>query len=328
MNLKRLFRHIISEFDLQSDLQGGLEVHELEHLRPLPKQQEQLTRSRSVLQQALDIEKNHPIAVHEEWERARLPLREYIFRRDLNSFLQHAVCRTMFFRSGWGTGQDHEVSALLPSEWGRRLLENFIEPSIGESDMSPKFPNVSTNMLGMMYYLLRLRGIYGDAWPHSVIEVGGGYGAFSYLFCRESDNSTYGIVDLPEMLALQHYFLSLALPDRVVRLATPENIHLCEGEITLIPVSSVGKCRLQAELFFSTFAFSEMPRALQIVFEEQNFFEARTIFVTGQLSGEAPELGWVSHSELVGSIMEHFTDIKIERFHIGKNYLLEAKRKS
>jgi len=129
------------------------------------------------------------------------------------------------------------------------------------------------------------------------------------------------------MLALQHYFLSLALPDRVVRLAMPENLRLCEGEITLVPVSLVGTCPLQADLVFSTFAFSEMPRALQMVFEEQNFFEARTLFLTGQLSEEAPEVGWAHHSELAGSIMQHFTDIRIERFHIGKNYLLAAKRK-
>jgi putative sugar O-methyltransferase len=291
-------------------------------------QQEQLERSRNVLQQALDMEKKHPIAVHGEWERARLSLREYILRQDFDSFLQHPVCRTMFFRTGWGAGQDHEVSALLASKWGRKLVEDFIEPPIGKPDTSPKLANVSVNMLGMMYYLLRLRLMYGHDWPRSVIEVGGGYGAFSYLFCHEGKNTAYGIVDLPEMLALQHYFLSLVLPDRVVRLATAENVRLCEGEIILVPVSLVGKCHLQADLFFSTFGFSEMPRALQIVFEKQNFFEARTIFVTGQLSDEAPELGWVPHSELAGSIMRHFAEIRIERFHIGKNYLLEAKRKS
>ncbi len=244
----------------------------------------------------------------------------------LSLSIQCAELCSSFFRSGWGPGQDYEVSELLASEWGRRLLKNFIEPTIGKCEMSPKLPNASSNMLGMMYYLLRLREIYGDTWPRSVIEIGGGYGAFSYLFCLESQNSAYGIVDLPEMLALQHYFLSLALPDRVVRLATPENFHLREGQITLVPVSLVGKCRLKADLFFSTFAFSEMPRKLQTIFEEQNFFVARTIFLTGQLSEEAPEVGWVPHSELAGCIMRHFTDIRIERFHIGKNYLLEAKR--
>ncbi len=294
----------------------------------ISRQQKQIIQSRSILHQALDIEKKHPVAVHEQWEKARLSLRECILRESLESFLQHPLCRNMFFRSGWGSGQDYELSALLASEWGRKLLGNFIEPSVGGCDMSPKLPNVSTNMLGMMYYLLRVRAIYGDKWPHNIIEVGGGYGAFSYLFCRESKNFTYGIVDLPEMLALQHYFLSLALPDRMVRLASPDNVRLCEREITLVPVSLVGNCRLQADLFFSTFAFSEMPRTLQILFKEQNFFEANTIFLTGQLSEEAPELGWVPHSELAGSIMEHFTDIKIERFHIGKNYLIEAKRKS
>jgi hypothetical protein len=39
-------------------------------------------------------------------------------------------------------------------------------------------------MLGMMHYLLRvMAAFYEDHWPERGIELGVGYGVFSYIFC-------------------------------------------------------------------------------------------------------------------------------------------------
>jgi putative sugar O-methyltransferase len=291
-------------------------------------ERDDLTSARTTLQKALAVEKRYPVTVHKEWTKARAKLREYILTQDFSNFLQHPICRHVFFRTEWGPGQDYELRCLQASEFGCYLLKEITDPMIGDPDMSPRLPRISTNMLGMMYYLLRLRSMCRNGWPSQIVEVGGGYGAFSYLFCLQNPSAAYAIVDLPEMLSLQSYFLSQALPDRKIQLATSANINLHEGETKLIPVSLVENCHFEVDLFFSTFAMSEMPRRLQSWFENRKFWNARKLFLAGQLRAEAPEAGWVPHTEIVGAVMEQYDEILIERFHLGMNYLLQAHRTS
>jgi putative sugar O-methyltransferase len=289
-------------------------------------EQDRLRHARGMLQRALVVEKQLPASVHKEWRKARGELRDYIFNKDFSSFLQHPICRHMFFRTGWSPAQEYELHHLQASEFGSYLLQNVADPVVGQPEMSPRLPNVSTNMLGMMYYLLRVKRLYENGWPHRVTEVGGGYGAFGYLFCLQNPTVAYAIVDLPEMLAFQHYFLSLALPQRKIQLATSAEINLVEGGTTLIPVSLVSDCHFETDLCFSTFALSEMPRRLQLQIEKQKFWNAKTLFLAGQLRTEAPQFEWVAHGEVVGAVMEQYKHVMIERFHIGNSYLLQAQR--
>ena len=287
-------------------------------------EQDHLRHSRSALRQALAVEKQHPTIIHREWRKARAQLRNYILNEDFSSFLQHPICRFMFFRTGWGLPQEYELHQLQASEFGRHLLQTVADPAAGKPEMSPRLPKISTNMLGMLYYFLRVKRLYGTRWPHQVIEVGGGYGAFSYVFCLQNPSVAYVIVDLPEMLAFQHYFLSLALPQRKIRLATSAQINVAQGETTLVPVSLVNDFHFETDLFFSTFALSEMPRRQQMQIENQKFWNAKTLFLAGQLKTEAPQFGWVDHGEVVGALMEQYKHIMVERFHIGESYLLQA----
>jgi hypothetical protein len=163
--------------------------------------------------------------------------------------------------------------------------------------------------------------------PRRVIEAGGGYGAFAYAYCSESPDTAYCIVDLAEMLALQYFFLSLAFPERHVRWClSPESVTPRPGEILLVPLP-LAWSGLQGELFFSTFALSEMPVELQRRVAERDFFRCDAALIAGQLPDEAPEKRWAPHDELIGRIVGRFEDVRIERFHIGKNYLLRAFRK-
>jgi putative sugar O-methyltransferase len=289
-------------------------------------EQDHIASARATLQRALLLEKRDPVAIHKVWSKARAQLRDYVLNDDFRSFLQHPVCRQTFFRTGWGAPQEYELDCLQGSQFGHDLLQSIADPLIGAPEMSPRLPRISTNMLGMMYYLLRVKKLYENRWPDRVVEVGGGYGAFSYLFCLQKPNAAYAIIDLPEMLALQHYFLSSAFPERTIHLASSSDVMLREGHTSLIPVSVLEDCHMETDFLFSTFAISEMPRQLQSQFENHQFWGARKLFLTGQLRTETPEFGWVPHGEVVGAVMEHYNRIAIERFHIGQNYILQAEQ--
>jgi putative sugar O-methyltransferase len=282
--------------------------------------------ARWTLEAALRLETSSPVLVHGQWEKARRELRQYIRTKPLDDFLCHPVSRTMFFRTGWSAAQEYEYSRIMASDWGRTALVEFREPPIGSPMMSPKVGNISTNMLGMLYYLLRLRDDFPPSLPSHVMEIGGGYGAFCYLFCRDNPHASYVIVDLPEALALQQYFLSLALPDMSVQLATAGDISPRPGSIILFPSPLMAKAHGGVDLLFSTFGFSELPRTMQEQIEQKDYFGAHILFLAGQLAGEAPEVSWVHHSSIVGAVMERFERVAVERFHIGKNYLLTAAR--
>jgi hypothetical protein len=156
--------------------------------------------------------------------------------------------------------------------------------------------------------------------------VGGGYGALASLYATQTPRASYVIVDLPEMLAIQHYFLSGAAPQRrVVFSANPEPT-VEAGTTTLIPASLLGEWAPRAELMISTFAYSEMPLSLQQTIGRRNWFDARYLFLTGQLNTEAPQANWVDHGQVLAPLMQAFTKINVERFHVGENYLLAAER--
>ena len=261
------------------------------------------------------------------WHAARLRLREYLQEQDWHDFLRNPICKEMFVRGRWGAGQDFEFAAVQENSFGKSLLERLRDPDVGSPRCCEKLPGVSTNLLGMIWYLTGVHQQNSGTLPPRVVEVGGGYGALAYAYAKSSPDAEYVIVDLPEMLAIQHYFLTLALPDRPIVFANePGKVEPKPGEITLVPISRFEESELTCEQLISTFAMSEMPRELQRRIERTGYFGARRIFVTGQLSTEFPDMDLVGHGEVVGAAMHHFPRLQVERFHVGDNYLMLGER--
>lgn len=82
-----------------------------------------------------------------------------------------------------------------------------------------------------------LAAVYVRQWtwterPH-VVEIGGGFGGLAYFYCQ-SATGRYTIYDLPFALAMQAYFLSLALPSVPLRLFDEPRPN-CEKSIELLP---------------------------------------------------------------------------------------------
>jgi hypothetical protein len=69
-----------------------------------------------------------------------------------------------------------------------------------------------------------------------------------------------------------------------------------------------------------------MPLSLQQTIGRRNYFDARYLFLTGQLSTEAPQANWVDHGQVLAPLMQTFPKINVERFHFGDNYLMAAER--
>ncbi len=306
-----------------------------------------MLEGRKLMQATLALEESQPILVHPTWAEARQKLREYLENDDWRGFLQHPVCRFMFYRGRWGPMQDKEFEILSASDFGRRMLNRVRDPQLGSPRPSNVLPNLSTNMLGMLYYMLRIHesappeaGLAEDPLsrnarvnqivrqlPEQVVEVGGGFGAFAYVYTQCNPDASYVIVDLPEMLALQHYFLTLAMPGyRVVCAMKPEEVKPAPRQILLVPTPLIDSLTIKADLFFSTFGFSELPRELQSHIEESGYFGARQIFLAGQMDTEAPQLQFVGHGEVIGAAMARFDKVKVERFHHGDNYLLLGRK--
>jgi len=286
---------------------------------------ELIDRTRGLLEKALDYERKNPIPANPIWDKSRREMREYIFKEDFTNFLKHDVCCEMFFRIGWGAPQDFESAAISGTSWGRRRIKNFVEPKAGKPQMSPKIRHMSTNMLGMLYYLHQLKNMYKGKFPGSVVEFGGGYGAFAWLYMKEKKDAAYAMMDLPELAALQYFYLSRALPETNIRFSLSPGLEMKKSEIAIIPISLIDGLNLNADLFFSTFAFSEIPHNLQNTIERKKYFNAKKIFLCGQLDDEKPGLGLVPHHQVVGQIMKQFANVKVERFHIRNNYLVEAE---
>jgi putative sugar O-methyltransferase len=282
----------------------------------------QLEAARDILRRGLRHEQSEPVPVHAIWSAARLELRNYILDNDWRDFLSHPVCKQMFFRGRWGAGQDQELAALSASEFGSTLLETHCDPAAGVPRLSEKLPGLSTNMLGMLYYLQRVAEQCEGKLPQRIVEIGGGYGAFALAYMKQNPSASYVVVDLPEMLAIQHYFLTLALPERRVTLAGGPDSQPEPGQILLLPSTRLSEMSLSCDLLFSTFGFSELPRELQRRIEATGYFNASRIFLAGQFAAEFPDLNLVHHDEVVGAARKRFSHVHIERFHAGNNYLL------
>lgn len=286
----------------------------------------QLEAARDVLQRGLRLERSEPTPVHAIWSDARLALRKYILESDWRDFLSHPVCKHMFFRGRWGAGQDQELAALSSTPFGRELLEMHRDPAAGVPRLSEELPGLSTNMLGMLYYLQRVEQQCQGTLPRRFTEVGGGYGAFACAYMRQNPNASYVIVDLPEMLAIQHYFLTLALPGRRIVFAAGMDAQPEPGQILLLPARRLNELSLSCDMLFSTFGFSELPRELQKQIEATGYFNASRIFLAGQFASEFPDLDLVHHDEVVGAARQRFEHVHVERFHAGNNYLLTGSQ--
>ncbi len=264
--------------------------------------------------------------VHPVWKEQLDTLGALISDGLPDNFLYHPICLEMFVRAGWQPQQQHELEYLEGLEGGlKERIFSIQETQVGLLPRNVPGHDISINTLGMLWYCARIEETLAGR-VNTVVEFGGGFGSFARVFTLFADGPlTYIIIDLPEMLALQLYYLGLSLGADKVVAHTDTAEAPRPGKINLYPVYGLEEMNITSDLFVSTFALSETPAFTQdMVCKGKKFFNASHIYITGQLETERLELGWQRPQDIVLSALHQYKHMQLDHFHIGHNYELRA----
>lgn len=149
------------------------------------------------------------------WDEKRARLRELLLERDPADFLRWDVVRTTMVKRGRAPVA-HELRHLQRhQDWQRRWRPALQESTVGRPRPSHLYPRSSGNLIHQAYHLCRFEEATGLSLPllPFIVEFGGGYGSLCRLVHQLGFTGTYVIFDLPEVSALQRFFLrSLGIP--------------------------------------------------------------------------------------------------------------------
>jgi hypothetical protein len=273
--------------------------------------------------QAFDAEFCHPT-----WLEAKRHIGETVSGGLGPAFLDDPVLRPQMVRRGWSDLQSHEERYLLSRDGPlARIPRDFRESRIGSPHLECSRYECSSNSLGHLYYLVRTLERFDElqGTRFTTIEFGGGYGNFARV-CRElPDPGPHVILDFPELLAVQSYFLGLnGIETRIC--TSISDAGLDSQVVYLAPVHLIDEIRPRADLFVSHFGLSEAPRALQALIAERSFFDCRFLYLTGQYGGQQPGERWEPHGPMHSEIREQFGDFQVEDFPVSWGYELSASR--
>lgn len=104
--------------------------------------------------------------------------------------------------------------------------------------------------------------------PSSILEIGGGYGGLANKLTRIFNSSKYIIIDLPEVLLIQNYFLSKSNPNLKIENLLDHNdaliqIDKIDADVILIPFTKYKKINnFSFDLAINTRSFGEMPKEI------------------------------------------------------------------
>ena len=99
-----------------------------------------------------------------------------------------------------------------------------------------------------------------------VVEIGGGYGNFAHKFKNLYKNCKYIIIDLPEVLLLQHYYLSLMNPAyNIINLLDKSvdiDINEDKYDFLLIPSNLYKNFNFSFDIIINKRSLGEMPKKI------------------------------------------------------------------
>ena len=173
---------------------------------------------------------------------------------------------------------------ILGDEISKQLL---LEDYVGLPIISDKKFMTSANRahhschLAYFYKLAGKHFWYAD----TIVEFGGGYGSMARIIRRMNPQTTYIIVDLPELLSLQYVYLgSLEGADEIHIITSNEDV-VVTGKVNLISSELLlaGKFELNCDAFISTWALTECPEYIQNFVSEKSFFSAKDVFIASRI---------------------------------------------
>jgi hypothetical protein len=189
------------------------------------------------------------------WMDFRLELRSALLSKDPRTFLEFSVIgQTMFV--------DHPRYIRYEYDYLRNRADWMIRwrSAVEESDRVtvPRYPydrSTSGNLIHYAFHLAQFEEATGIdlSRARSVLEFGGGYGGMCRLLRQLGQSGRYTIFDLPEMVALQEFYLSVhdfdVGPDRTA----DDSVH-CVADF---PEPSERGAEEHVDLFIATWSISE-----------------------------------------------------------------------
>ena len=204
-------------------------------------------------------------AAESAWVANRVRLRRCILEEDPREFLTWDVVTGSMF-VGNRPFIDSELSYLVSRPDWRHTWEDILEEDhAGRPKPYKEYRCSSGNRIHQAYHLARFEqetGLSVSRYP-LIVEFGGGYGSLCRLIHKLGFNGRYIIFDLPELVALQKYYLgSLAMP-LIEAKDVPSGRRgiLCTSDLSVL--GTVTRQEAQAGLFIATWSLSETDAAFR-----------------------------------------------------------------
>jgi len=101
--------------------------------------------------------------------------------------------------------------------------------------------------------------------PKQIVEIGGGYGNLASKLLKyyhtQNIHPKYVIIDLPEVLMVQHYYLHNSNPNlKIVNISDTDHVNLPEYDVLLVPANYYHNLSFDIDLVINMRSFGEMPK--------------------------------------------------------------------
>lgn len=253
------------------------------------------------------------------WNSQRLRLSNIILSQTNQDLWKHQFLHQDMIRGGINISQEYEICYIKSclSKPIQNLLLSYKDVKLSGIPIECKEFQCSTNTLGHLFYAGKIleKAACKNVNIKKIVEFGSGYGNIARIFKTLLPESTLILIDLPEYLALQYYFLKSTLSEKIkiiMHSTLPQNFE--DFAIHLIPVYLIDNLDFDIDLFISTFALSEAPSLVQKKISQKKFFRASIIYLTGQLDG-GTEVKMVDHRFMIDSIRTIYREVDCHPFH-------------
>jgi len=213
-----------------------------------------------------DAARNHDAVVADSlWEAKRAELRHLLATADPDRFLRWPSVRTTMVKRGHRPVGVELGHMRRRADWATRWRPALREMTLGRPRPFPRLPTTSANVLHLAYHLCRFEEATGVR-PETaafVLEFGGGYGGMCRFLHRMGFGGSYVIFDLPELGALQRFYLGHAR----IPVGAWDGGALRSGVVTASALDAL-PALLAARpagpaLFIATWSLGETPAALR-----------------------------------------------------------------
>lgn len=198
------------------------------------------------------------------WTRNRIAIREKILHDDPRRFLNWEVIRNTMFFSNTPFILPAFESLRRSEKWQSRWQAATRESKVGLPLAFPADPESSGNLIHQAYNLNFFEELSGKAIEdfQAIVEFGGGYGSTCRLIHQLGFRGSHYIYDLPEMSALQRFYLQMNginVSDASSKGATPKGIVCLSSMLELRPLAA----SRTIDLFIANWSLSETPLAVR-----------------------------------------------------------------